>query len=184
MIILIIVLIILIFLIYYLFFLENYIYIENNFLENEDLKKIKNVLNNIKKLNENKYKKFIKLDKEKYKQIYDIIYKNDKLKKIIKKEFNKEFRYPKYPIEYRIYKEQIELLPWHQDKKLMNNYLECIYIIENTSDSKFQYLKKLKIHDYVQKNNDLIIVKPKDIIHRITEINNGNKIILKFIINL
>ena len=66
----------------------------------------------------------------------------------------------------------------------MDNYLECIYIIKNNSDSYFQYIKNFKINKYNQRENDLIIVKPNDIIHNITKINEGEKVILKFIINL
>lgn len=176
--------VIILILIYYLFILENYICIKNKFLTQNEIEEINKLLKNIQNYKELDYKKYTLLDFKKYKFIYDIIYKNDFLKKKIKKEFNINLKYPNYPIEYRIYKKNTELLPWHQDKKLMNNYLECIYIIENSSDSYFQYLKNIKIHKYYQKNNDLIIVKPRDIIHNITPFHKGEKIILKFIINI
>ena len=176
--------IIILILIYYLYFLENYICIKNNLLKEDEINKINNILKDIKDYNDEDYKKYILLDFNKYKNIYDIIYKNKFLKNKIKKEFNIDLKYPNYPIEYRIYKKNTELLPWHQDKKIMNNYLECIYIIKNNSDSYFQYIKNIKFNKYYQNMNDLIIVKPNDIIHNITPINKGEKIILKFIINL
>lgn len=172
--------------IYYLYFLENYIYIKNNFLIESDIHKLKNELKKIQKNNDFKdedHKKYILLDSIKHKVIYDIIYENIFLKNKMKKEYNIDLQYPKYPIEYRIYKNNVELIPWHQDKKLMDNYLECIYIIKNSSDSYFQYIKNLMLNKYYQKDNDLIIVKPRDIIHNITEIHKGDKTILKFIIN-
>lgn len=176
--------VIILILVYYLFILENYICIKNNLLKEDEIMKINNTLKNIQNYNDEEYKKYTLLDFNKYKNIYDIIYKNDFLKNKIKKEFNVNLKYPNYPIEYRIYKKNTDLLPWHQDKKLMNNYLECIYILENSSNSYFQYLKNLKIHKYYQNTNDLIIVKPRDIIHNITPFDKGDKIILKFIINL
>ncbi len=188
-IILLILFIILIIIVYYLYFLENYIYIKSNLLEEVDIRELNKELKNIQEDNNEEfkhedYKKYLLLDSTKHKKIYDIIYKNEFLKNKIKKDFNIELQYPKYPIEYRIYKDDIELIPWHQDKKLMNNYLECIYIIKNNSDSYFQYIKNFKINKYYQKENDLIIVKPNDLIHNITKINEGEKTILKFIINL
>jgi hypothetical protein len=188
-IILIILFIILLIIVYYLYFLENYIYIKSNLLEEDDIRKLNKELKNIQENNskyfkDEDYKRYLLLDSTKHKKIYDIIYKNEFLKNKIKKDFNIELKYPKYPIEYRIYKDNIDLIPWHQDKKLMNNYLECIYIVKNNSDSYFQYIKNFKINKYIQNENDLIIVKPNDIIHNITKINDGEKIILKFIINL
>ena len=188
-IILLILFIILIIIVYYLYFLQNYIYIKNNLLEEDDIRVLHKELKNIQEDRKDEfkhedYKKYLLLDSTKHKKIYDIIYKNDFLKNKIKNDFNIDLQYPKHPIEYRIYNNDIELIPWHQDKKLMDNYLECIYIIKNNSDSYFQYIKNFKINKYNQRENDLIIVKPNDIIHNITKINEGEKVILKFIINL
>lgn len=74
---------------------------------------------------------------------------------------------------------------WHQDHKIINkNYLECIYIIENSTNSSFRWFKNRAFHNYLQQSNDLIIVKPNDLIHNIDPILYGNKRILKFIIDL
>jgi hypothetical protein len=185
-------------------FLDNYLLIENNFLDNMDINKLSKILENIYQYkNKNKNQNnFLENDKKKYilfdikdknqninshitLQIYDIIYNNPKLKRIIKTQFNVDLKYPTYDIEYRIYKHNPKSMGWHQDHKIINkNYLECIYVIENTTNSLFRWYKDFKFHDYLQKNNDLIILQPNDLIHNIDPILYGEKRILKFIIDL
>ncbi len=165
-------------------FLENYLFIEKNFLDNNDIIELYKIVNNPNNIFlENNKKKYILFDKNN--KIYNIIYNNDKLKKIIKSEFNVDIKYPSYNIEYRIYKQNNNSMGWHQDYKILNkNYLECIYIIENTSNNLFRWFKNFQFHNYLQQSNDLIILKPNDLIHNIDPILYGEKRILKFIIDL
>ena len=107
--------IILIIIVYYLYFLENYIYIKHNLLEEDDIRVLHKELKNIQEDRKDEfkhedYKKYLLLDSTKHKKIYDIIYKNDFLKNKIKNDFNIDLQYPKHPIEYRIYNNDIELI--------------------------------------------------------------------------
>jgi len=77
--------VIILILIYYLFILENYICIKNKFLTQNEIEEINKLLKNIQNYKELDYKKYTLLDFKKYKIIYDIIYKNDFLKKKKKK---------------------------------------------------------------------------------------------------
>jgi len=204
-IVIIILLIFLILICHFAMFLDNYLLIENNFLDNMDINKLSKILENIHQNQNQNQNIFLENDKKKYilfhtdknqdinlhktlhitSQIYDIIYNNPKLKRIIKDKFNVNLKYPTYDIEYRIYKHNPKSMGWHQDHKIINkNYLECIYVIENTTNSLFRWYKDLKFHDYLQKNNDLIILQPNDLIHNIDPILYGEKRILKFIIDL
>ena len=74
---------------------------------------------------------------------------------------------------------------WHQDYNVIKKkYLECIFVIENNTNSFFRWFKHFKLNNYYQQENDLILLKPDDIIHNIDPILYGNKRILKFIIDL
>ena len=74
---------------------------------------------------------------------------------------------------------------WHQDLKVLSNKsLECILVLENYSDSHFQYIKNFQYHTYYQKPGSLIMLYPNDIIHKINPIKKGYKTLLKFIIQL
>ena len=179
-------LIILFFYVMYFFYnLENYLFICPHFLQTNEFIKLNKLLKNIHHFQENKEKKYIYLDSKQYRKIYKLIYENIYLKKYIADTFNSVLKYPSKPIEYRIYKENKNSMDWHQDIQYVNqNYLECILVLNNTCNCRFQYLKKYKINSIVQKENDLIVLKPKDLIHTIGPIKNGLKEILKFIIEL
>ena len=87
------------------------------------------------------------------------------------------------PIEYRIYPEKSNGMEWHKDTQLYNNpQYECVYTIENNSDSYTLWVDDNKrIHTINTKPNSLIIVVANGPIHRVTPINNGYRSILKFI---
>ena len=107
------------------------------------------------------------------------------LKKYIQEHFQKELTYPSKPIEYRIYKNSSQSMGWHQDIQYLNHpYLECIFILDNSSYCNFYYIKNRTIHSYLQKENDFILLKPRDLIHNIDPIKNNSKEILKCIIDL
>lgn len=172
-------------LIYYLFFLENYLFIKSSFLSQNKFITIKNDLEKIDVFEENNQKKYCFLDFKKFKNIYKIIYQDLFLKKYIKENFQKDLTYPSKPIEYRIYKNNNESMGWHQDIQYLDQpYLECIFILDNSCHNRFYYLKNVFIHSYLQKENDLILLKPIDLIHNIDPIKNYSKKILKFIIDL
>ena len=171
--------------IYYLFFLENYLFIKSSFLSQNDFYLLKSYLKNIHTFEENDEKKYHLLDIEKHKNIYNIIYQHPFLKKYMKKHFKKKLTYPSKPIEYRIYKNSSQSMGWHQDIQYLNHpYLECIFILDNSSSCNFYYIKNRTKHSYLQKENDFILLKPRDLIHNIDPIKNNSKEILKCIIDL
>jgi len=171
--------------IYYLFLLENYLLIHSSFLTQTDFQLLKKSLKNINYFEENDEKKYNLLDFEKYKNIYDIIYKHPFLKKYMKEHFQKELTYPSKPIEYRIYKNSSQYMGWHQDIQYLDHpYLECIFILNNSSKCKFHYIKNMSLHSYLQNENDIILLKPGDLIHNIDAIQDNSKEILKCVIDL
>ncbi|MBT3407227.1 hypothetical protein HN415_00945 [Candidatus Woesearchaeota archaeon] len=171
--------------IYYLFFLKNYLFIQSSFLTLNDFQLLKDYLKDIKIFEENDEKKFNLLDFEKHKNIYDIIYQHPFLKKYIKEHFQKDLIYPSKPIEYRIYKNSSQSMGWHQDIQYLDHpYLECIFILNNSSKCKFQYIKNMSFHSYLQNENDIILLKPCDLIHNIDPIQDNSKEILKCVIDL
>ena len=165
------------------FIVENFfdqIFIIKKFYSNKDIMNILNEVNNIDLKNIENSKSYKMINKDS--KIYDIIY-SDKLKKLIKCKFNKEIIFPKHLIEYRIY-ENSNGMDWHRDKSLFKeNYLECILLLNNDSNSYFKFKKYNKKYKYYQKKGDLIMVYPLDIEHKIDPITKGSKKILKFIIN-
>jgi len=184
-----IILILLLYIIIYLnIILDNFIIIKNNFLEKNDFIELCQQLDDIKdEFTENNEKIYILLDRNnsKYDKIYNIIY-NKYLSQIIKDHFNIiPPSKPSYDIEYRIYKKNKKSMGWHQDYNVIKKkYLECIFVIENNTNSFFRWFKHFKLNNYYQRENDLILLKPDDIIHNIDPILYGNKRILKFIIDL
>lgn len=165
------------------FIIENFfnqIYIIKRFYSNKEIENILNEVKNFELRNIKNEKSYKMINKES--KIYDIIY-SDKLKKLIKIKFNKEIAIPKHLIEYRIY-ENSDGMDWHRDKSLFKeNYLECILLLKNNSNSYFKFKKNNKKYRYYQKKGDLILLYPLDIEHKIDPIFNGKKHILKFIIN-
>jgi hypothetical protein len=130
--------------------LENNIFIEDNLFDINIIENIKNITNCLELkyfINSDIYnnlydKDYIILEKDDYNELYKMIYENDKLKKYIKENFNKELNYPSYPIEYRLYKTGYKGMYWHQDKEILNKkYLECILVLHNDSNSHFTPLK-------------------------------------------
>ena len=163
---------------------KNLIVIEN-FFDNYTFGKIVNILDGLKFKNDNRItsRKTICLDKNKYKKLYDLIYKNKKFKKTVET-LNKNIylTYPDFPIEYREYPNDSSGMRWHQDVSLFSpDCLEVVLTLENNSDSKFQWKENDKIKEIKPKRNTLVIVKPQTVFHRVTPVK-GNRKILKFIV--
>lgn len=164
----------------YVYYYYDQLLIVNNLYTKNDISKILKEISNLKLEEIKQSKKFILIDYDSI--IYKIIY-NKNLKKYIKNKLNKEIIFPKYPIEYRIYKNS-NGMDWHKDKSLFNEkYLECILTLDNTSNSYFRFIKHSKKYKYYQKPGNLIMLYPLDIEHKIDKIFVGDKKILKFIIN-
>tara|TARA_A100001015_G_C14966667_1_gene703251 strand:+ start:1145 stop:1687 length:543 start_codon:yes stop_codon:yes gene_type:complete len=129
-------------------------------------------------------RKTLCLLKKDNKQLYDIIYNNNKLKKIIseiwKRKYNKD---PSFPIEYRIYPKKSSGMRFHTDLSMFSpDCLELVLTLNNNSDSMFQWFESNKIKEIRPKENTLCIVKPNSVIHGVTSTGNGKRSILKFII--
>lgn len=160
--------------------------IQQNFLSE---KEFNNLIDNLKDINlkhdsRSLNRKSLCLKYEKHKNIYDCIYKNNNLKKLIDILTNKNYKEkPQYPIEYRLYPLGSQGMNWHQDTSMFTpNALECVLTVTNTSDSNF--LWKINNHTFstTPEVNTLMIVRPEAIVHSVSPINQGERKILKFII--
>ena len=180
---------IIIFLVIFLFYFsksENKdILIIENFFDNYTFGKIFNNLNGLKLKNDKRItsRKTLCLDQNKYKNLYDLIYKNKKFRETIKSLNKNDFLvYPDFPIEYREYPNGSSGMRWHKDVSLFSpDCLEVVLTLENNSDSKFQWEENNKIKEIKPEKNTLVIVKPKTVLHRVTPVK-GNRKILKFIV--
>lgn len=118
--------------------------------------------------------------------IYDYIYKNQKLLKLIKTIKNPNHRIrkkPNYPIEHRKYFTGSCGMPWHLDLSLFKpDGFEIVLTLTNTSDSRFEWHQENTIKSISPKENTLVIVRPETVKHQVTPVNYGERTILKFII--
>jgi hypothetical protein len=85
------------------------------------------------------------------------------------------------PIEYRVYKTNSSMT-WHIDDIMYKiPQYECVYTVENTSNSLTQYKDRFgMVHSIWTEPNSLLIVRAGDIEHRVTSITTGNRTILKY----
>ena len=74
-------------------------------------------------------------------------------------------------------------MDWHQDVSMFKpDCLELILTLENNSNSKFMWLNnKNEVKTINTLENMLIIVKPNTVYHKVSNVN-GNRKILKFIV--
>ena len=167
------------------FNLNNELIILNNFYKKNKLKKIKKLLNNIelKKDIRVSSRESLCLFKDDYQELYDLIYNDKNLKKLINNYFNSNFiNNPDFPIEYRNYPDGSFGMKWHSDLSMFSpDCLEAVLTIDNNSDSKFLWKQNDQIKSIKPESNTLVIVKPNTILHKVSEVN-GNRTILKFII--
>ena len=167
------------------FNLDNNLIIINNFYKKNTFKKIKSILENIKLKHDNRSsnRKTLCLLQENYKELYNLIYNNKKLKSLIKEIYkNNYINNPDFPIEYREYFDGSRGMNWHKDLSMFSpDCLEAVLTIENNSDSEFIWDDNEKINSVKPSGNTLVLVKPDTIFHKVSEVN-GNRTILKFII--
>lgn len=86
------------------------------------------------------------------------------------------------PPEYRIYSKH-KGMDWHTDTLLYKEpQYECVYTIENTSDSTTDYLnQKGQLHSVRTEPNSLMLVKANGYMHRVKPVNRGKRTIIKLI---
>lgn len=115
-----------------------------------------------------------------------MIYKNEKLLNIINriKDFDLVLKeYPSYPIEYRKYFTGSKGMQWHVDTSLFTpQAFEVVLTLTNNSNSRFEWMDNGKLKSISPQPNDLVIVRPKSILHQVTSIDTGERTILKFTI--
>jgi hypothetical protein len=88
----------------------------------------------------------------------------------------------KVPIEYRIYQLH-NGMNWHKDTLLYDSpQYECVYTIQNTSDSKTEYIDyNGEKHSVWTKPNSLMIVRANGYFHHVKPVTKGKREILKLI---
>ena len=166
---------------------NNSLWIFNNFYSFSKFNKIKNYVSKMKFKYDNRVtgRKTICLPYKKNKELYKLIYNNNKLSNFIKKNYkNKKYKLmPRFPIEYRIYPQGSEGMHMHSDLQMTDpNQLEIVLTIENNSTSKFKWIENNKINKLHPKANTLVIVEPNGIKHGVSSVKKGYRTILKFII--
>lgn len=164
---------------------KNNLIIIKNFYNKNKFKKIKRLLSNINLKNDIRVpsRKSLCLKNNKHKELYDLIYNDNKLKKLITKIYKKKyFNDPDFPIEYRKYPNKSSGMNWHKDLSMFSpDCLELVLTIENNSDSKFFWDENGKIKNIRPVENTLVIVKPNTVLHSVSKVN-GFRTILKYII--
>lgn len=164
------------------------IWVFNSFFSDEEFNAIKNITKKINLYEDPRSNNRTSscVNNLKYKELYDLIYKNTKLISIINniKKSNYTMKdNPSFPIEYRKYFNGSQGIPWHVDTSLFKpDAFEIVLTIENSSDSLFEWMEGNIKKSISPKPNDLVIVRPTSVIHRVTPVNTGERIILKFII--
>ena len=136
-----------------------------------------------------KERKSLVLDYDIDGEIYDIIYKNKKLRNKIENCFSVKHGLrqgnPSFPVEFRIYPPQSKGMPKHKDISMFSPHaFECVLTITNSSDSKFVFDDGGKWVEITPRPNQIIIVRPGETgaMHYVTPITNGGtRSILKFV---
>ena len=102
--------------------------------------------------------------------------------KIVNNQLKPQIKLSDFPIEYRIYPNKSSGMEWHSDTLLYSvPQYECVFTIENNSDSNTLWKNKNKINTIKTNPNSLIIVVANGPLHKVTPINSGFRSILKFI---
>tara|TARA_B100001287_G_C22483177_1_gene435352 strand:- start:78 stop:698 length:621 start_codon:yes stop_codon:yes gene_type:complete len=168
---------------------EENIWIFNNFFNDKEFKFIMDNVNKFQLHKDPRSKDRLAtcIDIKKYKKFYKTIYDNDKLRSIINdiKNINYEMKeLPSYPIEYRKYFTGSKGMMWHIDTSLfIPDAFEIVLTLDNSSDSCFQWIDNNgALQSILPKKNDLVIVRPQTVQHRVTPINVGERTILKFVV--
>jgi hypothetical protein len=73
---------------------------------------------------------------------------------------------------------------WHRDQRLSIDaeYLEGVLTLHNDSDSVFEYMQGPFVKKHiVPREGTLVLVKPEDLLHRVTPVRKGSREILKMV---
>ena len=88
------------------------------------------------------------------------------------------------PVEYRLYYTGSTGMNWHRDQRLSIDaeYLEGVLTLHNDSDSVFEYMQGSLVKKHiVPREGTLVLVKPEDLLHRVTPVRKGSREILKMV---
>jgi hypothetical protein len=88
------------------------------------------------------------------------------------------------PVEYRLYYTGSTGMDWHRDQRLLVNtdYLEGVLTLHNDSDSVFEYMQGPLVKKHiVPREGTLVLIKPEDLLHRVTPVRKGSREILKMV---
>lgn len=166
---------------------NNELFIYKNFFTIEQFNNIKKIVRNIKFKDDERVsaRKTLCLNPRKYKELYDIIYKSEQMKSVIKKINPTEYNIPpRFPVEYRIYPKGSKGMRWHQDTSLFSpNALEGVITIQNESPSEFLWMENGTKKGLSPKPNTLALVKPASVLHKVTGTDEGFRTIIKFVID-
>ena len=164
------------------------LWIEHNFFSDTEFTNILNYCNQLSLKNDPRSLERVALclNPSTHKKIYDYIYKNTKFINYINsiKDIDVSAKFiPSYPIEYRKYFTGSKGTPWHKDTSLFDpDCFEVVLTLTNTSDSTFEWKENNIIKQLKPTPNTLVIVRPNSVEHRVTELNQGDRTILKYII--
>jgi len=171
------------------FFNYSYIY-EKNIYTNKEFNNILSICNTISTDNmildikaTNRLMYLFKEDDEKTELLQSLLFNKKFIKKIRKLTGNYDL-YPclKVPIEYRKYSRG-SYMNWHSDTKILKNQYqyECVLTLTNNSDSLTLMDNMLYNDEISTEPNSLMIVRAHGIRHMVTETQNGERTILKFV---
>ncbi len=166
---------------------NNQLFIFKNFFSNNDFTKIKEIVKNLKFKEDDRVstRKTLCLDSKQYPKLYELIYKNSKMKSFIKT-LNKNIFHnpPRFPIEYRIYPKGSSGMRWHQDTSLFSpDAIEGVITIDNNSPSKFHWMEGNIEKTIKPEFNTLVLVKPTSVLHSVSGTDSGYRTIIKFVID-
>ena len=162
------------------------ILILNNFFSESDFNKIINICKKLEVYKDDRVpgRQTGCIQYDKYQELYDLMYKNNKFVSTIKPMMDNINFPPDYPIEYRIYNTGSSGMDWHKDISMFSpDALEIVLTLTNSSDSFFEYIDNNVINKIYPEPNTLMIIQPNTITHQVTPLTKGSRSILKFIVN-
>ncbi len=167
----------------------NSIWIEENFFSKNNFDYIINQLKDVELKDDSRSynRKTICLNNDKYKNIYNKIYNDNKFLAFINSIKDKDCYIkskPSYPIEYRKYFNGSQGMPWHKDLSMFEpDCFEIVLTLSNNSDSKFEWIDvNNKKNSISPQPNTIVVVRPNSVLHRVTPVNQGERTILKLIV--
>lgn len=166
----------------------NDIWIFNNFFEEQEFQNILDYIPRFTLAQDSRSKNRLSscINIRNHIEFYDMIYKNEKLINIINSIKDSDLtlkEYPSYPIEYRKYFTGSKGMQWHIDTSLFTpEAFEVVLTLTNNSNSRFEWMDNGELKSISPRPNDLVIVRPKSILHQVTSIDTGERTILKFTI--